>query len=482
MRNLTPILIICLLVSCSSSPKAEYPKLGLEIPAEWGAETDQAGFVTDGWWQAFRDEHLNKVIEDVLKHNYTLKIAAANIQATAAQARIAGADIYPSLSGSLSRSRYRQNYIGFPLPGAAKDEVFSTRTDIYGSSLNLSWELDLWGRIRSGKDAAVAGLEAARADYLGARLSLIAQTAKVWFSTIEIQKQLELAQASLDNHKETVKWTRSRYQMGVSSSTDLRLALSNLAVAENTASQWQEQKDRILRQLEILMGKYPAADLTVAGELVSIEDEVPAGLPAELISRRPDLVSAERQLASASKSVAQAKAGLYPSLSLTGSDGRSSPEFNGLLKGNFRVWNIVGNLLQPIFQGGKIRAGIKQARSSRDQALASFANVVLNAYAEVENALKAEEFMANREKQAAFIVEQARAIYETTRQRYHLGVVNALGLLEIQRSYLDVQARLMTVQRQRLDARIDLYLALGGGFERGLIRKKSLISETTQNQ
>jgi outer membrane protein TolC len=222
--------------------------------------------------------------------------------------------------------------------------------------------------------------------------------------------------------------------------------------------------DRALRQLELLLGRYPSARIKTGDELPTIKSAVPAGLPADLIARRPDLVAADRRLAAADRRLAQSRRALLPSISLTASTGRSSGELGDLLDGNFSVWNLIGNISQPLLQGGRLRAGVDLSQAGLDQALASYAQSALRAYAEVEQALAGEEFLTNQEKALKTATSEALAARTLAEERYAKGLSDLITLLDAQRRAFDAKSRLLSVQRMRLDGRIDLYLALGGGF------------------
>jgi outer membrane protein TolC len=191
---------------------------------------------------------------------------------------------------------------------------------------------------------------------------------------------------------------------------------------------------------------------------------VPEGLPATLVSRRPDLVAAEYRLAATDARLVQARAALYPSLRLTGSGGSTSTELGDLLDGNFSVWSLAGGLLQPIFQGGRLRAGVDLAESGTAQALAAYANVLLNAYGEVESTLTSESILSRRESALAVATDQAVAARRLAEDRYDAGLEDIVTVLDAQRRALSAESQLLLVRRSRLENRVDLYLALGGGF------------------
>ncbi len=460
-----PLLLVLplLITACASAPRVKHSDLKVTPPLSWTAgDTVQAPGDTL-WWTRFDDGRLDSLVGEALTHNFNLQAAAARLGAAAAQAKIAGAPLYPQIGAGFNASRRKQNFIGLPIPGAPSG-VLSSTTSSFGVSLDLSWEIDLWGRLGAGKAAALADYQAAQADLRGARLSLSAQTAKAWFAAIESRRQVELAQATVENYQTSLEQVRARYERGLRPSLDVRLTASNLAIAKDLLQQRKQRYDSALRQLELLLGRYPGAALTPGEELPSVPEAVPAGLPAELVGRRPDLVAAERRLAASYARIKQAKRALYPRISLTASAGTASNELSDLLNGDFSVWNIVGNIVQPLFQGGRLRGGVDLARSQSDQALALYAQSVLAAFADVESALSAEGFLAHRQEALEEATEQALAARRLAEERYTSGLTDLITMLDSQRRAYDAESRLLSVRRLRLDARIDLHLALGGGF------------------
>lgn len=467
MRMIYAILTAStLFLSCASAPKRQSSPVKNQVPNAWTAGStisDRQSIKVD-WWRDFQDTQLDSLITNALKYNYNLKAAAQRVQAARAQATIVGAPLFPQVSLGLNGAKRHQNFIGFPIPGSGGGGVLSTTATTYGVSTNLNWEIDLWGRLRNDKAAALADYQGAQADHLGARLSLSGQTTKAWFAAIEARRQLDLAQSTRDNFQVVNDQIQTRYESGLRPPLDLRLSLSNVATAEAVVAQRRQQYDGSVRQLEILLGRYPAAELAIAQDLLPMPAPIPAGLPADLIARRPDLMIAERQVAAANARVKVAKRARYPSISLTSSGGTSSANLSNLLSGDFIVWSFAGNLLQPLFQGGRLRAGIKLAEANQEQALAGFAEQALRAYGEVESALMAETYLRDRENALREASEQAVAARELAENRYTRGVSDVITLLGSQRRAFEAEGQYLTVRRQRLDARVDLYLALGGGF------------------
>ena len=454
------VLGVC---GCASAPPPRTQGHGLELPLSWHERQTGSGPVDELWWRRC-DPALGRLLSEALQHNHNLEAAASRLEAAAAQARIAGAPQWPQLGAGGTGSRRRQNFAGFPLPTGGR-EVLATTTNSYGVSLNVSWEADLWGRLRAGQAAALAEVMASRADLAGARLSLIAQTARAWWAATEARKQVDLAQAAAADARLSTGQVEERYRQGLRSALDLRLARSSEAAAEAVLSQRRHRLDLLKRQLEILLGRYPAAEIETGTELPRVGDPVPPGLPADLLGRRPDLVAAERRLVAADARLSEARRSLYPRISLTASGGRSSAELSDLLKGDFGVWSLVSNLTQPLLQGGRLRAGVDLAEADREQAVARFAQQVLLACGEVESALGADTYLTRQESALQRAAEEALAARRLARERYDRGLANLVALLEAQRRAYDAESQLATVRRQRLDNRTDLHLALGGDID-----------------
>jgi len=464
MRWLFLWITATLLISgCASNKPSAEAIDKLIVPKVWTSQ--QFSQSDSNWWNEFQSNSLDSLLKEAFANNYDLQIAAANLKMAAAQATIQGADLFPQISAGGSATRRKQNFIGFPIPGAPDGGVSTNLTNTFGVNLSASWEIDLWGRLWKQRSAGTASFQAAEADYRGAQLSLMAQVSKSWFATIEAKRQVDLALASKEAFSKSYSRTKQRYEAGLISSLNLRRSMSNLALAEATLNQRRAQYDVLVRQLETLLGRYPAALLKTAASLPRLERSVPSGLPADLITRRPDLQAAEQRLLAAKASTSSAKRALLPRISLTGSAGTSTDELKNLLKGDYSVWSLAGNILQPLFQGGRLRANVKLAGSQEAAQQAIYLRAALSAFAEVESALANEGFLREREAALVEATEQAIAASELAETQYSRGVIDYLSLLDTQRSAYDTESRLISVRRERLNARIDLHIALGGGFE-----------------
>ncbi len=461
-------VVVLLLGGCAGITAVERDPNPVPTPDNWTAaekidvpiDSSAAPLLDVG----FDDPGLAAVVAEALETNNNLQAAAARVERARAQAVIAGADLYPQASASLDGARRKQNFIGFPIPGG-EDEILTNTSTTFGVGLNVSWEVDLWGRLRNQRGAAIADLDAAVTDYDFARLSIAGQTAKVWFAMNEASRQVALAASTRDNFARSEERIGRRYREGLASAIELRLARTNTAAAEARLEQRKQQLDAVTRQLETILGRYPSGRLEASGDLPSVDRTIPVGMPADLVSRRPDLQSASRRLDGSDARVAAARGALYPQLRLTGSAGTSSDELGDLLDGDFSVWSFAAGLLQPVFQGGRLRANVDLSTAIADEQAATFVQLVLNAYAEVETALVAEQALVRQEDALRVAAENSVAARDSAEDRYMAGVGEYLVVLTSQRDAFEAESRLLEVQRQRLTSRIDLILALGGGFD-----------------
>lgn len=463
------VALALLIAGCASAPRVQHPTLDVHPPDAYQIETSHGAPADTLWWAAFNDAHLNALIDHALEQNHNLHAVASRLNAAQAQAKIAGAGRLPQIGAGFSGARSKRNFIGFPIPAPPGAGVPASTSNTFGLSLQTSWEIDLWNQLGAAQAASLANLQATEALYRGARLSLSAQTAKAYFAAIEAQHQRELARATYENHSVSYKQVRHRYEAGVRPSLDVRLSQSDLASAQDRLHQAELQFQIALRQLEVLLGHYPSGKLALESNLPALPDPIPTGLPADLVAQRPDLVVAERRLAATHAALVAARRALYPRISLTASGGTSSDQLGDLLNGDFSVWNLVGNIAQPLFQGGRIRGNIDLAKAHSEEALATYAQSVLQAYAEVENALTAEHHLSQRQAALEIAAEQALSARRLAEDRYNRGLTDLITMLSAQRTAYLTESQLLQVRRQRLNARIDLHLSLGGGFSTSAI-------------
>lgn len=457
-----PLLLVA---ACSTTPnsptlpdQAETRRTAYQgQPESLGAET-----LASDWWISFGEPDLDRAVATALANNFDLQSAAARVLAVAAQARAVAGDRLPQVNAGLNLARSRSNFIGLPIPGAP--DVFSVTNNSHNLGLNLSWELDLWGRLEAQERAAIAELEASEAAYQAAHLSLAGQTAKTWLMAREAAGQLVLAEAQLANAEDLLAYAQRRFRSGGSAEA-VHQAEAQAAAARSAVPAAQQALHNWQRQLATLMGQYPETGAASEFRLPTLPGPVPAGLPTELLQRRPDLAEAEAAVRSARATSKVAHASLYPSLALTASGGTSSNELGDLLDGDFKVWSLGASLTAPLFHGGALEA---QAEAAQAVALAEelgFAQHYLRALAEVESSLDNETRIRDRTIQLEAQDRSLRARLQTLEDRYRGGVADASQVYAARAELLAAESSLLSADLLLLTNRIDLYLALGGGFE-----------------
>ena len=459
--------IVAAFAACSGSPPPQaVVQLPDGSPDAWRSDSthkaEREPLPLD-WWRIFGDPQLDAHVEAALQHNKSLQSTAARVLAANEQAILQGAAGLPQVDAGLDATRSRRVFVGFPF--GAGGGVPSNTATILNANITIRWELDLWSRLASAEAAALADAQAASADFAAAQTSLIAQVCKAHFALIEAREQLRLAESTERAFAATADDVRDRFRRGVRPALDAWQSQTSLATAQADVARRRQAVGIVARQLETLMGRYPAAAATANGTLVRELPAIPAGLPAQLLSRRPDLAAAERRLAAAGCRVDSARAALYPRLSLTASGGTNSSDAGDLVDDDFRVWSIGSNLLQPIFRGGALRAEVRRNEATQFQAIADYGALSLRAFAEVENALDGMRWLAEQQQAVRAAATASARARDLARERYQSGLADFLAVQDSQQRAFVAESSLLTVQRLCIDNRIDLVLALGGGFE-----------------
>lgn len=429
---------------------------GLDIPEEW-EPVAEAGIEPAGWVASFGDPRLTELIGRALWDNFGLQAALARMEQAQAVARIDGAERWPTLNGTAGARRQMANSL--------TDPPVRSRSDRFDLGLAVNWELDLWGRVRAQAAAAEADALAAREDFHAARLSLASRVAAAWFAAIEARQQEALALDALNSFEANLETVEERFRRGLNPALDVSLARANVSSARATREQARRTADAAVRQLEALLGRYPSGTFDVAGALPALEAAIPAGLPSELLDRRPDIRAAANRLMAADARLIESRRALLPSISLTGTYGRASSELENLLEDPFDVWSLLGNVTAPIFQGGRLRANVDRADARLAEALARYRDTVLTAFREVETALAGEAYFRDQLEAAQSAARESSRAQELAEERYARGLADIITVLESQRRAFTSRSAVLSVKNQLLQNRLSLYLALGGPLQ-----------------
>ncbi len=462
---LTSVAAIALLSGCKSLDLRPVPTEIVtnlpEAPIQDWTEYAADELPDIDWIASFNDPVLRTLVEEALSSNTNIKAAAAVYDAAIARIDIAEADRLPVLTGS---ARLTRSQFGFELKdnnGGVPDAAFSNASSNFG--LNASWEPDLWGRIDDQIRSSELDAQAAQADFAGARLAITSQVAQTWFNLIEARLLLELAERDVETQERALRLTQRRFESGVAGSSDVRLARSSVANSEAVLASRKQQLAALSRNMEILLRRYPADEIQAAADLPFLPFLKGAGLPSQMLTRRPDLLAAERRLNSQGLSVDLARKALYPRLSLDGGLSTSGGSITRVFDIDSLVANLASNLTAPIFNGGSIKANIRQQEAFLRQSAESYAGSVLDAYLEVENALDGEQRLAEREAALRVSLEEALMAEERLERRYAEGLATILQLLDAQSRRISAESQLISARTERLNNRVRLYVALGGG-------------------
>ncbi len=456
------------LSGCAAGPDYARPKLPVSIADRYYNQltsSDSNDIVNlNQWWKGFHDEVTSEIVEDVLKNNYSLKAAAARlVQAQAAFKYSTGLES-PDISVSFSRVMSR---VDSGTPGSALPDTGVAKTRIYEPKVNVSYVLDLFGKLKRNKQAAWADLLAQKANEQALINSIIATTVKLRINIATIQKQLSIAKANTKSLADTLEIIQRRYEQGLVGPIDVYLGKENLAYARSVEPVLELAQIKAGHSLDVLLGKRPGGSeefIQTLGELPEFEP-VNVGLPAGLLDRRPDIMASEYKLTAASEKIGYSMAQLYPDLTLIADFGWSSQTSNNIFASEAQVYSTIFAVAAPIFNGGKIRANIDAAKAKFDELAADYALVVLTALKEVEDTLVTEQKYRIRLEHVKFRFKQAKSAEDLAQRRYQRGVEKILTVLESQRRRRNAENDLALLKSSIWMARVDLYLSLGGDWQ-----------------
>jgi NodT family efflux transporter outer membrane factor (OMF) lipoprotein len=450
----TAFLLPCLgLTSCESWRfKQPVSDLAIRTPGSWAAASGgNEGRISTGWLAELGDPEITRTVNEALTYNQDLKAAAARLREARETSIIARARSLPSvgLSGSASVS----------------DSSEGSRRQSHGLNLAASWEPDLWGRLRNISQAAAAEEQAAIEDFRGARLSLAANTAKAWCNLISAEQEVTLAEVTLESFEKNLRIIERNYKGTGEGALDIQFGRTNVSSARRAVESRKLEREEAARSLEVLLGRYPSGQTRNGRDLPSLTSKVPAGLPASLLDRRPDLAADRARLFASAERAEAARKALLPSFSITGSGGSSTTKLAELLDANQLAAVLVGRFTQVITEGGAVSAEARIALERNQAQLHNYTQSALVAFREVEAALAADRSLALQETFLASELEQATLAESQADRDYSEGInPNILSVLEAQRRANNARASMIRLRNQRIQNRIDLHLALGGDY------------------
>jgi len=455
------IVTIALLGGCAMGP--DYKRPPVPAPATFrGQATAEAASLADApWWDLFRDPILRNLIQEALDNNYDVRLAAARVQEARANFVVSRSDLLPSIDYGVGTSRGKiepgtLGGVGGPSPQAG---------NFYSGTVVMSWELDIWGRIRRSNEAARATLLATEDARRGVWLTLVSDVAQAYFEILALDVQLAIARSSTDAYQNTYNLFQDRLRVGVASKLETARAEGALGIAQASIPQLESAIVARENQISVLLGSVPrpiARGTPLYDQPVA--PAVPAGLPSTLLERRPDLRQAEHQLVSANARIGVAKAEFFPKLSMTALLGRASPELSALTGGSATIWAVAGMLSGPLLNAGRTLGNYRASVAQWEERTAQYEKAVITALQEVSDALTQIDKLAAAETAQEKAVKALAQAVEHATDRYRTGFASYFEVLEAQQQLYPAQNALAQLRRDRLVAYVQLYKALGGGW------------------
>ncbi|MEJ0010412.1 MAG: efflux transporter outer membrane subunit [Alphaproteobacteria bacterium] len=481
-RNLRPLLLLLPLLASACEVGPDYKRPHFALPGNWfGGDESTTQSVTPAgetipvdWWKSYNDDALTALIEEGLKHNTDLMVAAARVAQARAQLTYDQAELYPELDATGGATRTRNSALA--TVGGFKPST--TPYNDFNIGAVLSYEVDLWGKLRRATESGRAQLLSAKANRDAIRIAVASDVAQGYFNLLALDAQIAVTQDTIKARSSEMDYQGKQYKYGAVDGLTLNEAKAELAAAQAALPTLQQAREEQASALGVLLGRDPK-DL-VEGEVkegkalnvLPVPPVMPTDLPSTLMERRPDIVAAEQQLVAANAQIGVAKADYFPAISLSALLGLDSSQLGHTLSLRARNWEFGGSLAAPLLDFGRTSSGVAQAKGVRDEALADYRQVVLGAFKEVLDAMSAQKTSDGRVKaQQAQVKARADALHLAV-LRYDAGYSEYLEQLDAQRNLYDAQLQTITAQRDRLIASVTLYKALGGGWQNEELYKK----------
>lgn len=440
-------------------PEYKRPDLDITTPAAYQQATDEdtAAPDLDRWWRVFEDPELDSMVQEALQRNWDVKAAAARVLEARAQFIQVRADRFPQLGGSGSAERRR-----IPVTGRAP----ATTVNAYQLATPASFEIDLWGRLEKSAQAAWDDILRQEESRWALAQSVAAETVSIYLQLEAVERQLQIADQSIQAFRRSLEFVEIRYNRGLTSALDVRQARRLLARAEARVPQLEQNLGLLQLRLAKLLGRYPRtqAPRSQPEDYYRKLAPVPAGLPSELLQQRPDIRAAEARLTAANARIGVAKANRFPRIDLTGSFGWSSDELSSLLGHDNYFWRASGGILYPLFDAGRLKAAQRAAEARYEQIVAEYADTVLEAFREVEAALVTRRKQIEQRQLVLNFLNEARATQRVAQNRYIRGLSSYLDVLDAQQTRFVAEEDLVLVDLAILNNRVALHRALGGGW------------------
>jgi outer membrane protein, multidrug efflux system len=450
------------LAGCTVGP--DYKRPEVLVPASWRMVDDASGSIANlKWWQLFDDPTLQKLIRTALKNNYDLQLAVARVTEARALLGVARSAQFPELDTGARYRNDRESERSFP---PIEKLGVNPNFDLYRADLDASFEVDLWGRLRRATEAARAELLANEENQRTVLMTLVADVAQHYFDLLELDREEEIDRRTLASRRASLDLVSRRYDEGLASELDLKRAQEEVASAAATVPDVERRIAQTENRLRVFLGENPGPIPRSASlDSEHMPPEIPAGLPSGLLEQRPDIRAAEEHLVAANARIGEAKAEFFPQISLTGIFGSASISLSDFFTGPSRMWSAGPTVTLPIFTAGRLRSNLNATEAREQQSLIQYRQAIQQAFREVDDALvfhqKARAIRLQRERQVQ-AAEQALALANL---RYVNGVSSYLDVLDTQRQLFSAEINLAVITRDQLNAVVQVYKALGGGWQ-----------------
>jgi len=497
-RVLSYGVLLVFISACTPSLKNLPKEAVLELPENWQGTTEpetqdkapdvqeevapivkaEPKPVNNAWLNSFSDNRLNEYVQAALVNNPDLWASATQLKTALEQVRISGSALWPTIAASINTNRI-ENDTGAVTTGIATgggatftdgsigaNNVSTITTEIrtISATLNISWEADIWGKLTQRKRADAYNAQAQAELFKAAELSLVAGVSRAWYNLVTTKLQLQLAEERLTSFERTAALIDENYQRGLRSALDVYLSRSDVQVQKAQRADSEFDYLQAQRTLKTLLGEYPDAEMQVEAQLPELNASVAAGLPAQLLTRRPDIKAGQLQYKAARANAAAAQRDLYPNLTFNGSIGDSRETFSELFDADNMIITLASGLVAPIFASGSLKSRVDQAGYQAEAAYANLVSTALTAFEEVENALSQEALLIEQRKAIAKAVDFAQGGLDLALDRYQSGIENYTTVLESQRRLFDSLRNQLNIKNALVQNRISIHLALGGHF------------------
>lgn len=460
MRALMTLAVLLLVIGCTVGP--DYVRPDLDVPQAFDNENRNANQTANiDWWGQFEDPELDALIAEALANNRDMKIAAANIEQAAAVFSQSRSTLFPQIGYGGKAVEERASETDAP----QLYSVLRNPKSSYQTLASASWEIDLWGRIRRLSEAAQAELLATEAAWQGVTLSLVSSVAQSYIQLLGLDEQLTVAKRTLAAYTESLRIFELRFKYGQVSQMTVAQARSQYETAAGAIPKLQSQIGQTENALSVLLGRNPGQIRRGKSIQMLRLPPVPAGLPSDLLVNRPDIQQAEQRLIAANANIGAARALYFPAISLTGASGFTSSELSDLFKGTSRIWSYAGSVTGPIFTGGAISSGVRQAEAAHKAALLAYESAIQSSFADVENALIAQKMLAEQMQSEERLVSANNEYVRLAHLQYEGGYTPYSTVLQAEQQLFPSELNSVQTRTALLVSLVNIYKAMGGGWQ-----------------